>query len=178
MALYRLEQRAPQLGREVWIAPNAAVIGDVRLADRASVWFNAVLRGDNEPIVIGADSNVQDGSVLHTDPGFPLWVGARVTVGHQVILHSCAVGDGSLIGMGAVLLNRCRIGQHCIVGAHALISEGKEFPDRVLIVGAPGRVVRELDDEEVARLERSAAHYAENAQRYNRALSLVNGVPA
>jgi carbonic anhydrase/acetyltransferase-like protein (isoleucine patch superfamily) len=171
MTLYRLDSLAPQLGVDVWIAPNAAVIGDIRLADRASVWFNAVLRGDNDPILIGADSNIQDGAVLHTDTGFPLVVGARVTVGHQVVLHSCAVGDGSLIGMGAVLLNRCRIGQHCIVGAHALIPEGKTFPDRVLIVGAPGKIVRELTDEEVARLEQSAVHYAENARRYQQTLS-------
>ncbi|MDR1351137.1 MAG: gamma carbonic anhydrase family protein [Zoogloeaceae bacterium] len=173
MTLYRLDQLTPQLGKDVWIAPNASVIGDVRLADRASVWFNAVLRGDNDPIIIGADSNIQDGSALHTDTGFPLVVGARVTVGHQVILHSCAVGDGSLIGMGAVLLNRCRIGQHSIVGAHALIPEGREFPDRVLIVGSPGKVARELTDAEVARLEHSAAHYVENARRYRQALLIT-----
>ncbi|MDR2366260.1 MAG: gamma carbonic anhydrase family protein [Zoogloeaceae bacterium] len=173
MTLYRLDSRMPRLGKDVWIAPNAAVIGDVRLAERVSIWFNAVLRGDNDPIIIGADSNIQDGSVLHTDAGFPLVVGDRVTVGHQVILHSCAVGDGSLIGMGAVLLNRCRIGRHSIVGAHALIPEGREFPDRALIVGAPGRVARELTDEEVARLEQSAVHYAENARRYRQELSAL-----
>jgi carbonic anhydrase/acetyltransferase-like protein (isoleucine patch superfamily) len=170
MSLYRLDEIRPQLGKDVWIAPNAAVIGDIRLADRASVWFNAVLRGDNDPIIIGEESNIQDGSVLHTDAGLPLEVGARVTVGHQVILHSCVVGDGSLIGMGAVLLNRCRIGRYSIVGAHALVSEGKQFPDRVLIIGSPGKVARELTDEEVARLEQSAAHYAANAQRYRQSL--------
>lgn len=177
MTIYRLEQLTPRMGKDVWIAPNAAVIGDAHLADRASIWFNAVLRGDNAPILIGTESNIQDGSVLHTDIGFPLVVGARVTVGHQVILHGCVVGDGSLIGMGAALLNRCRIGRHCIVGAHAMIPEGREFPDRVLIVGSPGRVARELTDAEVARLEERAIHYAENAQRYRHALSLADDAP-
>jgi carbonic anhydrase/acetyltransferase-like protein (isoleucine patch superfamily) len=166
MSLYQLARLAPQLGRNVWIAPNASVIGDIRLADEASVWFNAVLRGDNEPIVVGTQSNIQDNAVLHTDAGVPLTIGARVTVGHLAMLHGCTIGDGSLIGMSAVLLNRCQIGRHSIVGAHALIPEGKIFPDRVLIVGSPARVVRELSDEEVARLEHSALHYVENARRF------------
>jgi carbonic anhydrase/acetyltransferase-like protein (isoleucine patch superfamily) len=170
MTLYHLNQIRPQLGQDVWIAPNAAVIGDVRLADRASVWFNAVLRGDNDPIFIGESSNIQDGSVLHTDKGLPIEVGARVTVGHQVILHSCVVGEGSLIGMGAVLLNRARIGRNSIVGAHTLISEGKVFPDRVLIVGSPGKVVREITDAEILKLEQSATHYAANALRFRQEL--------
>ncbi|MDR0674539.1 MAG: gamma carbonic anhydrase family protein [Zoogloeaceae bacterium] len=173
MTRYRLEHRTPQMGKDAWIAPNATVIGDVHLADRASVWFNAVLRGDNDPILIGAESNIQDGSILHTDTGFPLVVGARVTVGHQAILHSCVIGDGSLIGMGAALLNRCRVGQHCIVGAHTLILEDREFPDRVLIVGSPGRIARELTDAEIARLDEHAARYAENAQRYRQTLAAL-----
>jgi carbonic anhydrase/acetyltransferase-like protein (isoleucine patch superfamily) len=166
MPLYRLGHAVPQQGKDVWIAPNATVIGDVRLADFSSVWFNAVLRGDNDPIFIGAESNIQDGSILHTDAGFPLVVGEKVTVGHQVVLHSASVGEGSLIGMGAIVLNRARIGAWSIVGAHTLIPEGKTFPDRVLIVGSPGRVARELSDDEVARLAKSAAHYVENARRY------------
>jgi carbonic anhydrase/acetyltransferase-like protein (isoleucine patch superfamily) len=170
VSLYQLGPIAPQLGRNVWVAPNASVIGDIRLADEASVWFGAVLRGDNDPIVVGEQSNIQDHAVLHTDKGAPLTLGARVTVGHLAMLHGCTIGDGSLIGMSAVLLNRCQIGHHCIVGAHALIPEGKIFPDRVLIVGSPARVVRELSNEEVARLEQSALHYAENAQRFRRDL--------
>jgi carbonic anhydrase/acetyltransferase-like protein (isoleucine patch superfamily) len=175
MSLYQLDAdtpsaRTPRLGRDVWIAPNASVIGDIRLADEASVWFGAVLRGDNDPIVIGAQSNIQDNAVLHTDLGVPLVVGARVTVGHLAMLHGCEIGDNSLIGMSAVLLNHCRIGRHSIVGAGALIPEGKVFPDRVLIVGSPGRVVRELSDEEVARLGHSALHYVENARRFRQNL--------
>ncbi len=173
MSLYRLDQITPRLGQEVWIAPNATLIGDIRLEDRASVWFNAVLRGDNDPICIGPETNIQDGSILHTDAGIPLQLGARVTVGHQVMLHGCTVGDGSLIGIGSILLNRCSIGKHCIVGANTLIPEGKTFPDRVLIVGSPGKVVRELSDEDVARLEKSAAHYVANARRYRLGLQAI-----
>ncbi|MDR3353186.1 MAG: gamma carbonic anhydrase family protein [Zoogloeaceae bacterium] len=173
MSLYRLDSIRPQVGEDVWIAPDAAIIGNVHLADRANIWFHAVLRGDNDPIRIGRESNIQDGSILHTDAGFPLTVGERVTIGHQVILHSCTVGDGSLIGMGAVILNRAVIGRHCIVGAHSLISEGKTFPERVLIVGSPGRVVRDLTDAEVVRLEESSRHYVENATRFKRALASI-----
>ena len=161
---------APQLGAEVWIAPNATLIGDIRLAEQASVWFNAVLRGDNEAICIGRASNIQDLCELHTDTGIPMHIGARVTVGHRAVLHGCTVGDGSLIGIGAVLLNHSRIGAHCIVGAQTLIPEGKVFPDRVLIVGTPGKVVRELSEAEVERLEKSAAHYVAHAARYREAL--------
>ena len=173
MSLYRLDTIAPQLGQDVWIAPNATVIGDIRLADRASVWFNAVLRGDNDPIFIGAETNIQDGSILHTDKDVPMSIGARVTVGHKVMLHGCTVGDGCLIGIGSILLNRCQIGAHSIVGANTLIPEGKVFPERVLIVGSPGKVVRELTDDEVARLEKSAAHYVQNARRYRLGLGLL-----
>ncbi|MBP7488663.1 MAG: gamma carbonic anhydrase family protein, partial [Azospira sp.] len=134
--------------------------------DNVSIWWNAVLRGDNDPIHIGANSNIQDGSVLHTDEGVPMHIGANVTVGHMVMLHGCTVGDNSLIGIGSVILNRAVIGKHSIVGANTLIPEGKVFPDGVLIVGSPGKVVRELSEEEKARLQKSADHYVDNARRY------------
>ncbi len=149
-----------------WIAPNATVIGRVVLHRNASVWFNAVLRGDNEPIVIGENSNVQDGAVLHTDVGSPLTVGRDVTIGHLAMLHGCEVGDGSLIGIGAVVLNGAKIGRGCLVGAKALIGEGKEIPDGSMVLGAPGRVVRTLDAESRAQLSAGAAHYVANWRRY------------
>ncbi|RKT60742.1 carbonic anhydrase/acetyltransferase-like protein (isoleucine patch superfamily) [Azonexus fungiphilus] len=166
MPLFQLPGKTPQLDASAWVAPNATVIGDVRLGANASIWWNATLRGDNDPIHIGANSNIQDGSVLHTDEGVPLHIGANVTVGHLVMLHGCTIGDGSLIGIGSVILNRAVIGKHCIVGANTLIPEGKVFPERSLIVGSPGKVVRQLSDDEVARLEKSAAHYVDNAVRY------------
>lgn len=166
MTIFNLGDKSPQLDSNVWIAPNATVIGDVRLGSNASVWWNAVLRGDNDPIHIGADTNIQDGSVLHTDEGVPMHIGNQVTVGHLVMLHGCTIGDGSLIGIGSIILNRAVIGKGCIVGANTLIPEGKVFPDRVLIVGSPGKVIRELSDDEVARLQGSAAHYVANAARY------------
>ena len=172
MSIYSLGEKSPQLGENVWIAPNATVIGDVRLGANASIWWNATLRGDNDPIHIGANSNIQDGSVLHTDEGVPMHIGENVTVGHLVMLHGCTVGDGSLIGIGSVILNRAVIGKHSIVGANTLIPEGKVFPDRVLIVGSPGKVVRELTDEEVSRLLNSARHYVANAARYQQTLNL------
>ena len=166
MPLFRLGDKTPQLGANAWVAPNATVIGDVRLGANASIWWNATLRGDNDPIEIGDNSNIQDGSVLHTDEGVPMRIGANVTVGHLVMLHGCTIGDGSLIGIGSVILNRAVIGRNSIVGANTLIPEGKVFPDRVLIVGSPGKVVRELSDDEVAKLQKSAAHYVANAERY------------
>ncbi len=171
MACYELEGAAPRLpeGDECFIAENAAVIGRVEIGRRASIWFSAVLRGDNEPIRIGEDSNIQDNAVLHTDVGAPLTVGRGCTVGHRAILHSCTLGDYALIGMGATVLNNARIGNHCLVGANALVPEGREYPDRSLIIGMPAKVVRPLTDEEVARLERSAATYVANWQRYKRA---------
>lgn len=175
MPVYRLGDKLPQLGSGVWIAPNATLIGDVRLAANVSIWWNAVLRGDNDPISIGENSNIQDGSVLHTDEGVPLTLGANVTVGHLVMLHGCTIGDGSLIGIGSIVLNRAVIGRHSIVGANTLIPEGKAFPERVLIVGSPGKVVRELSDEEVARLQHSADHYVENARRYRDQLRTLTG---
>ena len=165
MPIYTLGTRRPQLDPQCWVAPTAIVIGDVRLAKNASIWWNATLRGDNDPISIGENSNIQDNSVLHTDEGVPLTIGRNVTVGHLVMLHGCTVGDGSLIGIGSVILNRAVIGKHCIVGANTLIPEGKVFPDRVLIVGSPGKVIRELSDEDVAKLQKSAEHYVANAQR-------------
>ena len=166
MPIYKIDEKTPQVAASAWIAPNATVIGDARLAENVSIWWNAVLRGDNDPIHIGANSNIQDGSVLHTDDGVPLHIGANVTVGHMVMLHGCTVGDNSLIGIGSVILNRAVIGKHSIVGANTLIPEGKVFPDGVLIVGSPGKVVRELSEEEKARLQKSADHYVDNARRY------------
>jgi carbonic anhydrase/acetyltransferase-like protein (isoleucine patch superfamily) len=166
MALYSLADKKPELGRDAWVAPNAKVIGDVQLGDNASIWWNAVLRGDNDTIRIGANSNIQDGSVLHADEGVPLTVGANVTVGHLVMLHGCTIGDESLIGIKSVILNKAVIGRHCIIGANSLIPEGKVIPDRSLVMGSPGKVVRQLTDEEVARLRLAAQGYVDNARRY------------
>ncbi|MEY2632472.1 MAG: hypothetical protein RIR00_1126 [Pseudomonadota bacterium] len=170
MPIYSLPQRQPQIDPSAWIAPNATLIGDIRLAPNSSIWWNAVIRGDNDPISIGENTNIQDGSVLHTDEGVPMQIGSNVTVGHLVMLHGCTIGDGSLIGIGSTILNRAVIGKHCIVGANTLIPEGKTFPDRVLIVGSPGKVVRELNDAEVQRLQASALHYVDNAKRYREQL--------
>lgn len=154
-----------------WIAPTATVIGNVRLQANASVWFGAVLRGDNELIDIGENSNVQDGAVMHTDPGSPLTLGKNVTIGHNAMLHGCTVDDGSLIGINAVILNGARIGKHCIIGANALIGEGKVIPDGSLVMGSPGKVVRELTELQKQMIEAGAAHYVQNAQRYARDLA-------
>ena len=166
MPLYALGDLKPQLAGAAWAAPSAELIGDVRLGQRASVWFGAVIRADNTPILIGEDSNIQDGSVCHSDEGFPLTIGARVTVGHQAILHGCTVADDCLIGMGARILNGAVIGSECIVGAGALVTEGKTFPPGMLIVGSPARVARQLTDAEKQALRASAAHYAQKAARY------------
>ena len=165
---YRLGDARVEAHPESWIAPTAAVIGKVRLDKGASVWFGAVLRGDNELIHIGENSNVQDGSVMHTDMGFPLTLGKSVTVGHNVMMHGCTVDDYSLIGINAVILNNAVVGKQCIIGANTLIPEGKVIPDRSLVVGAPGRIVRQLTDEELARIARGNQHYVENWQRYRR----------
>jgi carbonic anhydrase/acetyltransferase-like protein (isoleucine patch superfamily) len=166
MPIYSLGDRRPNLGRDAWVAPNATLIGDVRLGDNASIWWNAVLRGDNDTISIGANSNIQDGSVLHADEGAPLTVGTNVTVGHLVMLHGCTIGEQSLIGIKSVILNNAVIGRHCIIGANSLIPEGKEIPERSLVMGSPGKVVRQLSDEEVARLLLAAQGYVANARRY------------
>jgi carbonic anhydrase/acetyltransferase-like protein (isoleucine patch superfamily) len=177
MNLYDLGDKRPQLppAGEYWIAPNAIVLGDVILQKNASVWFGAVVRGDNDPITIGEGTNVQDGAVLHTDAGIPLTLGPRVTVGHQAMLHGCIVGEGSLIGIKALVMNRARIGARSLVGAGAVVTEGKEFPDGVLLLGAPARVARELRPEEMAALERSAEHYVQNWRRYARDLRPAGG---
>lgn len=170
MPVYALGDRTPQLAESSWIAPTANVIGSVVLGANSSVWWNSVLRGDIEDIVIGAGSNIQDGSVLHADPGIPLTLGDHVTVGHMVMLHGCTIGEGSLIGIKSVIMNRAVIGKECLIGANTLIPEGKVIPDRSLVVGSPGRILRTLSDEEVARLRSTAAHYVENAQRYRDSL--------
>ena len=172
MNIYGLGDKTPQLPAEgeYWIAPNATVIGDVILARNASIWFGAVVRGDNDPISIGENSNIQDGSVLHSDPGAPLHVGRDVTVGHMAMVHSCTVGDNSLIGIGAVILSRAVIGRNCLIGAGALIPEGKEIPDNSLVVGSPGKVIRQLEPHQIAFLTASAQHYVENWKRYVRDL--------
>ena len=163
---YRLGDARVEAHPESWIAPTAAVIGKVRLDKGASVWFGAVLRGDNELIHIGENSNVQDGTVMHTDMGSPLTLGRGVTVGHKAMLHGCEVGDYSLIGIGAVVLNGAKIGRNCIIGANALITEGKIIPDNSLVMGQPGKVVRERDPEHVAVLKMSADHYVQNWKRF------------
>ncbi|HEY5459364.1 MAG TPA: gamma carbonic anhydrase family protein [Sphingomicrobium sp.] len=166
MPLYSIDDVAPSVNPTAWVAPSADLIGDVRLGDRCSVWFGAVIRADNTPIILGDETNFQDGAIGHSDPGAPLTLGARVTVGHQAILHGCTVEDEALIGMGARILNGAVIGRQCIVGAGSLITEGKIFEPRSLIVGSPARAVRQLGEEQVALLRLSAAHYAEKAARY------------
>jgi len=177
MTVYDLGEKRPVLPSDgdYWIAPSADVMGSVILKPGASVWWNATLRGDNDPITIGENSNVQDGSVLHTDTGIALDIGANVTIGHLVMLHGCTIGDGSLIGIGSVVLNGAKIGKGCLVGANSLITEGKEFPDHSMIMGSPARVVRELTPEQVKRLELSAAHYVANWRRYARELKPSGG---
>ena len=170
MAKYELDGVAPQVDASAWVADSAQVIGDVHLAASSSVWFGAVLRGDNDPIKVGEGSNIQDGSMLHTDKGKPLDIGRHVTIGHNVILHGCTIGDESLIGMGAIVLNGAKIGKHCLVGAGALVTENKEFPDGSLIVGNPAKVVRSLTDEQIAGLKRSAEGYMANAKRFKSGL--------
>jgi carbonic anhydrase/acetyltransferase-like protein (isoleucine patch superfamily) len=170
MPIYELGERRPRLDADSWIADNAAVIGSVTMERGASLWFNTVARGDNDLITVGECSNVQDGSVLHTDAGIPLAIGRDVTVGHMAMLHGCTVGEGSLIGIKAVVLNRAVIGAHCLIGANTLIPEGKAIPDRSLVIGSPGKVVRQLTDEEVARLLASARHYVDNWRRYRTGL--------
>ncbi len=175
MPIYALGDLVPTLppaGR-FWIAPDANLIGDIRLAEDVGIWFGATLRGDNEPITVGARSNIQEGCVLHTDMGAPLVIGEDCTIGHRAILHGCIIGANSLIGMGATVLNHVRIGRNCLVGANALITEGKEFPDNSLIVGSPARAIRTLDAEAVARLTASAAGYVANWKRFAAGLRVV-----
>ena len=173
MALYQLDQDTPRVADSAWVADSAQVIGLAVLGDDSSVWFGAVLRGDTETLTIGRRSNVQDGSMLHADRGYPVVVGDDVTIGHHVVLHGCTVGDGSLIGIKAVLLNGAKIGKHCLVGAGALVTEGKEFPDGSLIIGVPAQVARQLRPAEIEGLKRSAAHYVENARRFKAGLKKI-----
>jgi carbonic anhydrase/acetyltransferase-like protein (isoleucine patch superfamily) len=172
MTIYALADKKPQLPPEgeYWVAPNATIIGDVILKPGASVWFGAVVRGDNDPITIGRDTNIQDGSVLHSDPGEPLTIGDGVTVGHMVMLHSCEIGDNTLIGIGSVVLGRAKIGKNCLIGANALITEGKVIPDGSVVIGQPGKVVRQLEPAQIEALKGSAAHYVENWKRYRQDL--------
>ncbi|HKY17861.1 MAG TPA: gamma carbonic anhydrase family protein [Rhizomicrobium sp.] len=166
MPIYELDGVTPEIAEDCWIAPDAVVIGKVRLLKGASIWFGAVLRGDNEWITIGPDSNVQDHSIVHADPGQPVTIGRGVTVGHRVIVHSAQIGDRSLIGMGAILLNRARIGSHSLVGAGALVTEDKIFEDGKMILGVPAKAIRDLTAEQIAGMEQSAAIYVANARRY------------
>ncbi|MBT9596260.1 MAG: gamma carbonic anhydrase family protein [Vitreoscilla sp.] len=173
MAIYQLGDDAPRIDPTAWVADSAQVIGRVALGSQASIWYGAVIRGDNDWITVGERTSIQDGCVLHTDAGVPLSLGAGVTVGHQAMLHGCTVGDNSLIGIQSVILNGARIGRNSIVGAGALVTEGKEFPDGVLIVGSPAKVVRELTPEQIERLRWSAAHYVENAERHRTHLKRI-----
>ena len=173
MALYQLEELAPRIADTAWVADSAQVIGNVELAEDASVWFGCILRGDGERLSIGRGCNVQDGSVIHADPGFPVTLGQNVSIGHQVMLHGCTVGDGSLIGIQSVLLNGAKIGKNCLVGAGSLVTEGKEFPDGSMIMGSPAKVVRQLTPEQIEGLQRVAKHYVENARRFKAGLKKI-----
>ncbi|WDR07033.1 gamma carbonic anhydrase family protein [Devosia rhodophyticola] len=167
MTLYALDDVGPNIDPEVaWIAPTAVLVGQINIARDVGVWFGVVARGDNEPITIGPRTNIQENTVLHTDMGFPLTVGVGCTIGHKAMLHGCTIGDNTLIGMGATILNGAKIGKNCLIGAGALITEGKTIPDNSLVVGAPGKVVRELDADAIAKLVQSADHYVQNARRF------------
>lgn len=168
MGLFRLDDesvRTPGEGR-YWVAPNATVIGKVHIGEDASIWFNAVVRGDNDPIEIGTGSNIQDGCVLHTDPGFPMVIGPDCTIGHMVMLHGCKIGRGSLIGIGSIILNGAVIGEGCLIGAHTLIPEGKQIPPRSVVMGSPGKVIRETTETDIARIRAGAEHYRKRWRRY------------
>ncbi|GAA0316081.1 gamma carbonic anhydrase family protein [Sphingomonas oligophenolica] len=173
MPLYAIEGKQPVLGTDAWVAPSADVIGDAHLGDQASVWFGAVIRADNTPILIGARSNIQENAMLHSDPGAPLTIGAGCTIGHHAILHGCTIGDNVLIGMGAILLNHAVIGEGCIVGAGALVTEGKTFPPGSLIIGSPARAVRELDEQALAALKVSAQGYVAKSKVFAEGLTVV-----
>ena len=175
MALYQLDEHIPKVADSAWVADSAKLIGHVELADDTSVWFGAVLRGDTEPLVLGRGSNVQEDTVIHADAGFPVMIGENVTIGHQVMLHGCTIGDGSLIGIQSIVLNGARIGRNCLVGAGSLVTEGKEFPDGSLIVGRPARVVRPLTAEQIEGLQRSARHYIDNGRRFKAGLKRIDG---
>ena len=173
MTLYALDGHTPQIADDTWIAPDANVIGRVVLEEAASIWFGCTLRGDNEILHVGAGSNVQDHTVMHTDMGYPLTIGAGCTIGHKAMLHGCTLGDNTLIGMGATVLNGARIGRDCLIGAGALITEGKEIPDGSLVMGAPGKVVRALDADAIEALQAGALHYQNNMRRFRAGLHEV-----
>ena len=173
MAIYAIDGVAPHIAATAWVADSAQVMGQVELGEGASVWFGAVVRGDTDRITIGAGSNIQDASVLHADAGQPLLLGERVTVGHQVVLHGCTIGDESLIGIGAVVLNGAKIGKNCLVGAGALVTEGKEFPDGSMILGSPAKAVRQLTPAQIEGLRQSARHYTDNARRFRDGLQKI-----
>ena len=173
MTLYMLDGHSPKIARDTWVAPDANLIGQVVLEEAASVWFGCTLRGDNEEIMIGAGTNVQENTVMHTDIGFPLTIGAGCTIGHKAMLHGCTLGENTLIGMGATVLNGAKIGKNCLIGAGALVTEGKEIPDGSLVMGAPGKVVRELDKTAIAGLRASALHYQENMRRFRDGLQAI-----
>ena len=173
MAIYQLGDIAPRLASDAFVAESAEVIGHVIMEPASSVWYGVVIRGDNDAITIGRGTNVQDGSMLHSDPGFPLTLGENVTVGHMCMLHGCTVGDGSLIGIKAVVLNGAKIGKNCLVGAGAVVTEGKEFPDNSLILGAPAKVVKEISPEQAQRLKMAALHYMGHAQRHGTQLKRI-----
>src|SRR5476649_2816328 len=173
MSIYQLGEHAPDIAASAFVADSATVIGKVTLGEQASVWFGATLRGDNERITIGDRSNVQEGAVMHTDMGYPLTLGANVTIGHQAMLHGCTIGDGALIGIQAVILNGAKIGKGCLVGAGALVTEGKEFPDNMLIIGSPAKAVRELTPDDTARLLASADSYAQRGQLFKTQLNKI-----
>jgi carbonic anhydrase/acetyltransferase-like protein (isoleucine patch superfamily) len=173
MALYALDDIKPQVAESAWVAEDAQVIGGVSLAADSSIWFGVVVRGDSGAISVGEGSNIQDNSVLHADEGVPLTIGKHVTVGHQVMLHGCTIGDESLIGIGAIILNNAKIGRNCLVGAGALVTEGKEFPDGSMIIGSPAKAVRQLSPEQIEGLRRSAQHYIANARRFRAGLRKI-----
>lgn len=173
MTVYALDDATPQLAEDVWVADTAAVAGNVVMEEGSSVWFGTVIRGDNETITIGARSNIQDNAVLHSDPGSPLTIGEGVTVGHQAMLHGCTIGDNTLVGIGATILNGTKIGKNCLIGAHALITENKVIPDNSVVMGAPGRVIKQVPEAQEAMLKASADYYVKNAQRFKNGLKAV-----
>lgn len=177
MPLYELNGAKPQTPEteNFWVAPSAHVIGKVEIGEDVGIWFGAVLRGDNEPIRIGAQTNIQENTIIHTDPGFPVTIGERCTIGHGAIVHGCTIGDNSLVGMGATVLNGAKIGKNCLIGANALVTEGKEFPDNSLIVGAPAKAIRTLDENSAAGLKMSAANYVQNWKRFKSGLKEIRG---
>ncbi|MBL4807425.1 MAG: gamma carbonic anhydrase family protein [Rhodobacteraceae bacterium] len=172
--IFALDENTPEIATDSWIAPTAVLVGDILVEHAASVWFGAVLRGDNEQILVGQGSNIQENCVLHTDMGFPLIIGRGCTIGHKAMLHGCVIGENSLIGMGATVLNGAKVGKNCLIGAGALITEGKVIPDGSLVVGSPGKIVRALDAQAIAGLKASALHYQDNMRRFRNGLTLKN----